>query len=178
MDALIDLKQKDDDCLDDEVDRNWAEILNQTYSFDRLEKHVHELEKMTQTKAVAWFKKYTHPNNEKYRKLSIKVINCTSTIIIIEVTVDDASYVLARLSHIFSELQLMNMFTLHVHVYGTHVMEVCLCLHWEEQKKIKSTVYINFQCYFKLQSDRLAKHFECTYIYIYIYLMMIFLFIR
>ena len=73
VNALIDLKEEDDDCLDDEVDRNWSEILTQSYLFDRLERQVEALEKVTKTKACRWFSRYTQPGGEDYRKLSVKV---------------------------------------------------------------------------------------------------------
>ena len=83
VDSLIDIKEEDDDCLDDEVDRNWSEILTQSYQFDKLEKHVKALEKITKTKASRWLRRYTQPGGEDYRKISIKVNNnivCTCVV--------------------------------------------------------------------------------------------------
>lgn len=72
VNALIDAKEEDDATLDEEVDRNWAEIITQSYQFDRLEKQVLALEKISKTKACRWFSRYTQPG-ENYRKLSVKV---------------------------------------------------------------------------------------------------------
>ena len=72
VNALIDAKEEDDATLDEEVDRNWAEIITQSYQFDRLEKQVLALEKISKTKACHWFVRYTQPG-ENFRKLSIKV---------------------------------------------------------------------------------------------------------
>ena len=74
VDALIDMKEEDDDCLDDEVDRNWSEILTQSYQFDRLEKHVKILQTISKTKACRWLKRYLQSGGENYRKLSVKVL--------------------------------------------------------------------------------------------------------
>ena len=78
MNALIDAKEEDDATLDEEVDRNWAEIITQSYQFDRLEKQVLALEKISKTKACHWFSRYTQPG-ENYRKLSVKVWYLGST---------------------------------------------------------------------------------------------------
>ena len=72
MEALIDDFEEDDNCLDDEVSRNWGEILTHCYAFDRLEKQVYFLKRVSKTKACRWLEMYTHPGND-YRKLSIKV---------------------------------------------------------------------------------------------------------
>ena len=72
MDSLIDDLEEDDNCLDDEVSRNWGEILTQCYVFDRLEKQVYFLKRVSKTKACKWLERYTHPG-DNYRKLSIKV---------------------------------------------------------------------------------------------------------
>ena len=72
VDSLIDDLEEDDNCLDDEVSRNWGEILTQCYVFDRLEKQVYFLKRVSKTKACKWLERYTHPG-ENYRKLSIKV---------------------------------------------------------------------------------------------------------
>jgi nardilysin len=39
--SLIKLKQVPDVSLDEEVSRNWNEILNEEYLFDRLQQEVH-----------------------------------------------------------------------------------------------------------------------------------------
>ena len=75
VDALIDDLEEDDNCLDDEVSRNWGEVLTQLYVFDRLEKQVQFLKRISKTKACKWLQRYTHPG-ENYRRLSIKV-QCT-----------------------------------------------------------------------------------------------------
>ncbi len=72
MESLVDDLEEDDTCLDDEVSRNWGEILTQCYIFDRLEKQVKCLKHMSKTKACKWFERYTHPG-ENYRRLNIKV---------------------------------------------------------------------------------------------------------
>lgn len=72
MDALIDDLEEDDSCLDDEVGRNWGEILTQCYTFDRLEKQVYALKRVSKTKACKWLQRVVHPG-ENYRKLCVKV---------------------------------------------------------------------------------------------------------
>lgn len=74
VNALIDDKEADDNSIDDEVERNWSEILTQTYIFDRLEQQIKTLEKISKTKACKWLERYTHPG-ENYRKLSVKVVS-------------------------------------------------------------------------------------------------------
>ena len=38
--AMIAEREEEDVCLEDEVDRNWWEVLSQAYVFDRLQKEV------------------------------------------------------------------------------------------------------------------------------------------
>lgn len=40
VEALVEAKLEDDNSLDDEVQRNWDEVLSQRYQFDRIEKEV------------------------------------------------------------------------------------------------------------------------------------------
>ena len=40
MDSLIELKEHEDLSLSDEADRNWQEVLDQTYIFDRRQREV------------------------------------------------------------------------------------------------------------------------------------------
>uniref|UniRef100_A0A8C4Y5N4 Nardilysin n=1 Tax=Gopherus evgoodei TaxID=1825980 RepID=A0A8C4Y5N4_9SAUR len=66
--ALIHIKECEDSCLGEEVDRNWNEIMTQQYLFDRL---VEALQSLTKSDLVDWFQ--AHRGKER-KALSIHVV--------------------------------------------------------------------------------------------------------
>ncbi len=72
MDSLIQEKREPDISLEDEVLRNWTEVLLCDYDYDILERLATELESVSQKEVLDWLHRYTHPGRH-YRKLSVKV---------------------------------------------------------------------------------------------------------
>lgn len=73
VDSLIELKEHEDLSLADEADRNWTEVLDQTYIFNRKRREVEILRKLTKEDLYQWF--LTHrKNGDKYKKLSVQII--------------------------------------------------------------------------------------------------------
>ncbi len=72
VDSLIQEKQEPDLSLEEEVLRNWTEVLLCDYDYDILERLAAELEGVSQEEVVDWLHRYTHPGKH-YRKLSVKV---------------------------------------------------------------------------------------------------------
>ncbi|XP_030429674.1 nardilysin-like isoform X3 [Gopherus evgoodei] len=66
--ALIHIKECEDSCLGEEVDRNWNEIMTQQYLFDRLAHEVEALQSLTKSDLVDWFQ--AHRGKER-KALSI-----------------------------------------------------------------------------------------------------------
>lgn len=73
VDSLIELKEHEDLSLAEEADRNWTEILDQTYLFDRKHREVDSLRKLTKQDVHQWFVSHWKGGN-KYKKLSVQVI--------------------------------------------------------------------------------------------------------
>ncbi|KAM9129829.1 nardilysin-like [Pangshura tecta] len=69
--ALIHIKECEDSCLGEEVDRNWNEIMTQQYLFDRLAHEVEALQSLTKSDLVDWFQ--AHRGKER-KALSIHVV--------------------------------------------------------------------------------------------------------
>ncbi|XP_050818252.1 nardilysin-like isoform X5 [Gopherus flavomarginatus] len=66
--ALLHIKECEDSCLGEEVDRNWNEIMTQQYLFDRLAHEVEALQSLTKSDLVDWFQ--AHRGKER-KALSI-----------------------------------------------------------------------------------------------------------
>jgi len=73
VDSLIELKEHEDLSLADEAERNWTEVLDQTYIFDRRRREVESLRKITKEDIHQWFVSH-RTGGHKYRKLSVQVI--------------------------------------------------------------------------------------------------------
>ncbi|XP_029316727.1 nardilysin-like isoform X2 [Cottoperca gobio] len=69
--ALVKLKECEDTHLGEEVDRNWAEVVTQQFVFDRLDREIEALKKMTRDELVSWFKEH---RGQTSRKLSVHVV--------------------------------------------------------------------------------------------------------
>ncbi|XP_064386894.1 nardilysin-like isoform X2 [Halichondria panicea] len=74
VDSLIQEKREPDISLEDEVLRNWTEVLLCDYDYDILERLATELESVSQKEVLDWLHRYTHPGRH-YRKLSVKVVS-------------------------------------------------------------------------------------------------------
>ena len=72
MNSLIQQKLEPDFALEKEVDRNWNEIINKWYKFDRLLVETEMLKSITQGDVCDWLQRYTL-SGEHYRKLTTKV---------------------------------------------------------------------------------------------------------
>jgi secreted Zn-dependent insulinase-like peptidase len=72
MKSVIQDKLEPDFTLESEVDRNWKEIVNQWYKFDRLQKDVEVVKTITGQEVRDWLQRYTVPG-KNYRKLTVKV---------------------------------------------------------------------------------------------------------
>ncbi|XP_073259534.1 nardilysin-like [Porites lutea] len=73
VDSLIELKEHEDLSLAEEAERNWIEVLDQTYLFDRRRREVNILKNLTKEDIDEWFRSHRkHGNN--YKKLSVQVI--------------------------------------------------------------------------------------------------------
>ncbi|KAK2169696.1 hypothetical protein NP493_1179g00008 [Ridgeia piscesae] len=73
LQSLSTLKKCEDTHLGEEVERNWSEVLMQTYNFDYLYKQLLEIESFKLEDFREWYKKYL-PGSSKYRKLSVQVV--------------------------------------------------------------------------------------------------------
>lgn len=73
VDSLIELKEHEDLSLADEADRNWIEVIDQTYIFNRKRQEVAILKKLTKEELYLWFSSH-RKNGNKYRKLSVQII--------------------------------------------------------------------------------------------------------
>ncbi|KAH1009982.1 nardilysin isoform X1 [Dendroctonus ponderosae] len=73
-DNLIKKKQCNDNYLKEEVDRNWDEILNNEYVFDRIKQEIKAIEQVTCYEMRSWWDAHhSYGNREKFRKISIQV---------------------------------------------------------------------------------------------------------
>nr|CAD7204658.1 unnamed protein product [Timema douglasi] len=71
--SLIKLKESTDLYLREEVTRNWHEIINQEYVFDRRTKEVKFLQEITLKELQTWLEDHlSNGNQTKFRKLSIQ----------------------------------------------------------------------------------------------------------
>lgn len=71
---LIKMKQCTDVHLKEEVSRNWAEITDDDYMFDRLKQEIKEIELLKMSEVKNWWKKHTlGKNKENCRKLGVQV---------------------------------------------------------------------------------------------------------
>ncbi|XP_078353430.1 nardilysin-like [Oculina patagonica] len=73
VDSLIELKEHEDLSLADEADRNWTEVLDQTYIFNRKRREVDTLRKLTKEDLYQWFMSH-RKCGDKYKKLSVQII--------------------------------------------------------------------------------------------------------
>lgn len=74
LQSLIKLKQCTDLHLKEEVDRNWEEILNQEYVFDRKSREVDVLKDLKPAMIYKWFNSHVACGNKSnFRKLSVQV---------------------------------------------------------------------------------------------------------
>ncbi|KAI0218007.1 Nardilysin [Lamellibrachia satsuma] len=71
--SLSTLKKCEDTHLGEEVERNWSEVLMQTYNYDYLYKQLVEIESFTLQEFRDWFKKFM-PGSVKYRKLTVQIV--------------------------------------------------------------------------------------------------------
>lgn len=71
--ALIKAKQCADIHLKEEVDRNWCEIIDRDYVFDRLEKEIIAIDSITIEELKNWMEAHTI-NGNNLRKLSIHIV--------------------------------------------------------------------------------------------------------
>ncbi|KAK2589280.1 hypothetical protein KPH14_007833 [Odynerus spinipes] len=71
--ALTKTKQCADIHLKEEVDRNWAEITNRNYTFDRLEKEIIDIDSITIEELRNWMAAHTI-NGDNLRKLSVHIV--------------------------------------------------------------------------------------------------------
>eukprot|EP00026_Physarum_polycephalum_P000474 Phypoly_transcript_00475.p1 GENE.Phypoly_transcript_00475~~Phypoly_transcript_00475.p1 ORF type:complete len:990 (+),score=181.17 Phypoly_transcript_00475:1631-4600(+) len=62
-----------DKTLGQETNRYWREISNECYIFDRAQREVNELQKLTQEDLLAFFDKFISPESTKRRKISIQI---------------------------------------------------------------------------------------------------------
>ncbi|XP_015759352.1 PREDICTED: nardilysin-like [Acropora digitifera] len=69
VDSLIELKEHKDLTLAEEADRNWTEIRDQTYLFDKVE----SLRKLSKEDIYQWFVSH-FKGGKGYKKLSVQVI--------------------------------------------------------------------------------------------------------
>lgn len=72
---LIKVKNLADVYLAEEVKRNWDEIVEDHYVFDRQVQEIAIIEKLTQKDIINWWTKYIRAGGEKRRKLSVQVNN-------------------------------------------------------------------------------------------------------
>lgn len=74
LQSLIKLKQCTDLHLKEEVDRNWEEMLNQEYIFDRKSREVEFLKDLKPAVVYKWFNSHVACGNKSnFRKLSVQV---------------------------------------------------------------------------------------------------------
>uniref|UniRef100_A0A8C5EWQ8 Nardilysin n=1 Tax=Gopherus evgoodei TaxID=1825980 RepID=A0A8C5EWQ8_9SAUR len=92
--ALIHIKECEDSCLGEEVDRNWNEIMTQQYLFDRLAHEVEALQSLTKSDLVDWFQ--AHRGKER-KALSIHVSMFGITMMLDEISVLSEIYQLTFL---------------------------------------------------------------------------------
>ncbi|XP_063912496.1 nardilysin-like isoform X1 [Zophobas morio] len=72
---LIKTKRCSDVDLSNEVSRNWTEIAEEFYIFDRTEKEIAELENIKLSDVQQWWETHTRGGNEEnFRKLSVQVV--------------------------------------------------------------------------------------------------------
>ncbi|XP_063217642.1 nardilysin-like [Bacillus rossius redtenbacheri] len=77
--SLINLKQCRDLHLKEEVGRNWQEILNNTYLFDRMSREVKALETISLEELQKWLKDHiSSSSSSNFRKLSVQVVGHTT----------------------------------------------------------------------------------------------------
>jgi len=76
-DSLMRLKQCVDIDLEEEFDRNWAEIMKWQYMFDRLEREIVAIKDIKINEVKEWIMKHT-PNGNNCRKLSVHVVGTPS----------------------------------------------------------------------------------------------------
>ncbi|KAK2571167.1 Nardilysin [Acropora cervicornis] len=73
VDSLIELKEHKDLSLAEEADRNWTEIRDQTYLFDRKKREVESLRKLSKEDIYQWFVSH-FKGGKNYKKLSVQVV--------------------------------------------------------------------------------------------------------
>lgn len=71
---LVKMKQVVDFDLDDEVQRNWAEICSRRYQFDRVRQEIKAVEQLKVGEVKQWWDDHTMGGNkQKFRKISVQV---------------------------------------------------------------------------------------------------------
>nr|CAD7265378.1 unnamed protein product [Timema shepardi] len=79
--SLIKLKESADLYLREEVTRNWHEIINQEYVFDRRTKEIKFLQEITLKELQTWLEDHlSNGNQTKFRKLSIQLLKWAASI--------------------------------------------------------------------------------------------------
>lgn len=75
---LIKTKEISDVYLKEEVDRNWNEIVNDDYMFDRIKQEIETIKNVTLEELKTWWDRHNQfGTQENYRKISIQVVgNC------------------------------------------------------------------------------------------------------
>ncbi|XP_027049416.1 nardilysin-like [Pocillopora damicornis] len=73
VDSLIELKEHEDLSLADEADRNWVEVIDQTYIFNRKRREVEILKNLSKEELYHWFSSH-RKNGNKYKKLSVQIL--------------------------------------------------------------------------------------------------------
>lgn len=72
---LIKVKMVEDVDLDEEVSRNWSEIINQDYLFDRNAKEISAIDKIVVNDLKKWWDAHSiYPAKTKGRKLSLQIV--------------------------------------------------------------------------------------------------------
>ncbi|CAG9861964.1 unnamed protein product [Phyllotreta striolata] len=72
---IIKTKEISDVYLKEEVDRNWSEIVNDDYVFDRIKREIESIRTVTLDELKCWWNKQNRfEGKENYRKLSIQVV--------------------------------------------------------------------------------------------------------
>jgi nardilysin len=77
---LIKTKRCADTHLGEEFYRNWFEIYDEDYTFDRVTQDIKELEQLVIGDVQTWWETHTlHGNKENFRKLSVQVVGSRSS---------------------------------------------------------------------------------------------------
>uniref|UniRef100_A0A2P2I0K1 Nardilysin-like n=1 Tax=Hirondellea gigas TaxID=1518452 RepID=A0A2P2I0K1_9CRUS len=72
--TVLKMKKIDDLALDEEIYRNWGEILRREFLFDRLHRQIELLDGITKAELIAFYNSLVDPQLSGYRKLSVQVV--------------------------------------------------------------------------------------------------------